>query len=163
MSDPGIRSKEPSTWAWEELDDTYLLGEVSKQEDQSLEGFLKLDTSADSTGERIDGMNSDSGIDLKEDDFTPASPVSRKSPLRLTQQNSGKVVRSEKEATVDADRKVQPQRQDYARTDSESSIDQNERETCDCTECRSSRWRGEDNPRPGQSVSIKSRLNGISF
>jgi len=41
MADPGFRSEESSTWAWQELDGTYLLGEDIKEEVLSLRAILK--------------------------------------------------------------------------------------------------------------------------
>ncbi|KIW10814.1 hypothetical protein PV08_10113 [Exophiala spinifera] len=163
MSDPAARSQEPSTWAWEELDGTYLLGDAAKEEAHSLEEILKGNILAGSTREAVDGMNNDLGVGSNRDKFGATSTLSRKSPGRRGQQSSGDVVRKDKELTVDADRSVQSQRQDYTRTDSESSIDQSEKERCDCTECKSRRWRGDSTTQQGQGVSIRDRLNGVSF
>ena len=172
MADPGFRSEEPSTWAWQELDGTYLLGADMTEEDLSLRAVLKGNNYVQSTSVRgmiegdSDSSEPDTGSTTSGSLSLTTSPTN--SPSRLTTRDSRELLRRDNATVIDIGRNLQRQRQRLDRTKSYSSLDQKattDDESCDCTECKSRRWRGETSTRPGQRprTSIRTRLNGISF
>jgi len=174
MADPGFRSEESSTWAWQELDGTYLLGEDIKEEVLSLRAILKGNSYVELIS--VPGMiqgdsdSSESDTSSKTSGSLSLTTSPTNSPGRVVTRDSRELLRKDNATVIDIRRnlQLQIQRQRVDRTEPYSSLEQKaaaDEESCACTECQSRRWRGETSTRPGQKpyTSIRTRLNGISF